>query len=55
MQNDPGSVERGVRLVFVAKHVERLADHVTNLAELIIFMVRGQDIRHPGSRLTASS
>ena len=54
MQSDPASVERGIRLVFVAKHVERLADHVTNLAELVIFMVRGQDIRHPGSRLTAS-
>ncbi len=55
MRSDPASVERGMRLVFVAKHVERLADHVTNLAELIIFMVRGQDIRHPGSRLRVSS
>jgi len=51
MQNDRTAVERAIRLLFVAKHVERLADHVTNLAELVIFMVRGQDIRHPRSRL----
>jgi hypothetical protein len=28
-----------------------LADHVTNLAEMVIFMVRGTDVRHPGSRI----
>lgn len=52
MRAEPTAIERGIRLMFVAKHVERLADHVTNLAELVIFMVRGQDIRHPRSRLT---
>jgi phosphate transport system protein len=51
MQNDRTAVERAIRLLFVAKHIERLADHVTNLAELVVFMVRGQDIRHPRSRL----
>ena len=54
MQNDRTAVDRAIRLLFVAKHVERLADHVTNLAELVIFMVRGQDIRHPRSRLAVS-
>ena len=45
------AVERAIRLLFVAKHIDRLADQVTNLAELVVFMVRGQDIRHPRSRL----
>jgi len=52
MQNDRTAVERAIRLLFVAKHIERLADHVTNLAELVVFMVRGEDIRHPRSRLS---
>ena len=41
-------VERGVQLQSVAKYLERMADHITNLAEQVVFMVRGQDIRHAG-------
>ncbi len=51
MQQDPTAVERATSQLFVAKHVERLADHATNLAEMVIFMVRGEDVRHPHSRL----
>jgi phosphate transport system protein len=51
MRSDPQAVDRGTRQIFVAKHMERLADHVTNLAEMVIFMVRGTDVRHPGSRI----
>jgi phosphate transport system protein len=36
--------------MFVAKHLERFGDHATNLAEMVIFMVRGTDVRHPKSR-----
>ena len=50
MQSDPTTVERATRQLFVAKHIERLGDHVTNLAEMVIFMARGTDVRHPGSR-----
>ncbi|HSQ67673.1 MAG TPA: phosphate signaling complex protein PhoU [Polyangiaceae bacterium] len=39
-------VPAGLRVVKVAKYLERIADHATNVAEEVIFMVRGEDIRH---------
>jgi len=41
-------VERGIQLQSVCKYLERMADHITNLAEQVIFMVQGKDIRHAG-------
>ena len=38
------------RLQSVAKYLERMADHTTNLAEMVIFMIDGQDVRHQQSR-----
>jgi phosphate transport system protein len=35
-----------MRLIFVAKYLERVADHATNIAEMVIFMVKGKSIRH---------
>jgi len=46
MAHNPGAVTRGVRLILVARHLERIADHATNVAEEVIFMVEGRDIRH---------
>lgn len=46
MQQDSQTVSRGVRLILVARHLERIADHATNLAEEVIFMAQGKDIRH---------
>lgn len=46
MHDEPEYVQRGVHLSAVAKFLERIADHGTNLAELVIFMVEGKDIRH---------
>jgi len=40
-------VDRGVHLQACAKSFERIADHATNLAELVIFQVEGRDVRHP--------
>jgi len=40
------SVDTGIRFVMVAKNLERLADHVTNIAEDVIFSVTGADVRH---------
>jgi len=41
---------RAIELLFIVKHLERIADHATNIAEMVVFMVRGKDIRHPHSR-----
>jgi len=42
----PHSAAAGLRVIRTAKHLERIADHATNVAEEVIFMVRGDDVRH---------
>ena len=54
MMEDPRNIRRANSLLFVAKHLERLGDHATNVAEMVIYMVRGTDVRHPGSRVPKS-
>jgi phosphate transport system protein len=49
MRGESDFVERGLHLQAVAKFLERMGDHGTNLAELVIFMIKGKDIRHLGS------
>ena len=51
MMEDVHNVQRATRVQAVAKYLERIADHATNVAELVIFMVKGQDIRHGGEIL----
>lgn len=46
MERDPSLVDRGVQWLFVIKHLERIADYVTNICEQIIYMSRGQVIKH---------
>jgi phosphate transport system protein len=46
MQNNPSVVPSAIHLMFVARNLERIADHTTNIAEDVIFLVRGIDIRH---------
>jgi phosphate transport system protein len=48
MRQDEANVERGIRVQSVAKVLERMADHTTNLAEHVIFLVKGEDVRHIG-------
>src|SRR5258706_4215462 len=55
MMEDPRNIRRANSLLFVAKHLERLGDHATNVAEMVIYMVRGTDVRHPGSRTFKSA
>lgn len=46
MSEHPAEVPAAVRVIKVAKYIERIADHATNIAEEVIFMVRGEDVRH---------
>lgn len=46
MKQPPGHVETGVHLVWVSRNLERIADHITNIAEDIVYMVEGETIRH---------
>ena len=48
MLEDPRNISRAMRLQSIAKHLERIGDHATNLAEMVVFMVKGKDIRHGG-------
>jgi len=46
MMEDTRYISRAMKLIFIAKHLERVGDHSANIAEMVIFLVRGQDIRH---------
>jgi phosphate transport system protein len=46
MVERPQTIGRAIRLLFVAKYIERIADHATNIAEMVIYMVKGKSIRH---------
>ncbi len=46
MMADPKDVYKATRLQSIAKYLERIADHATNLAEMVVFMVQGKDVRH---------
>ena len=48
MANNPGTTEWVTRLQSIGKYLERVADHATNLAEMVVFMVKGEDVRHTG-------
>lgn len=47
MHQDPDRLNQWIHVQSVAKWLERMGDHSTNLAELVIFMVDGRDVRHP--------
>ena len=46
MQEESGTINRSVALMFIAQNLERIADHATNIAEDVLFMVKGIDVRH---------
>jgi len=48
MIEDPRSITRAIRLTFVAKYLERMADACTNICEMVVYMAEGRIIRHGG-------
>jgi phosphate transport system protein len=48
MMADPGVIERALGLILVSRSLERIADHATNIAEELIFVVEGRVVRHGG-------
>jgi phosphate transport system protein len=50
MINDPATVPRALDLILVSRCLERIADHATNIAEDVVYIVRGEDIRERGDK-----
>jgi phosphate transport system protein len=48
MKVDKLAIDQGVNVIFIAKNLERIGDHATNIAEDVIFSVSGEDVRHSG-------
>jgi phosphate transport system protein len=46
MLKDPSTIEAALNLILVSRHLERIGDHATNIAEDVIFMVSARDVRH---------
>ena len=46
MQSDPSTISRALDLILVARNLERVADHATNIAEDVLFLAQGVDVRH---------
>lgn len=46
MIRDPGTTNRALELMFISKSVERIADHASNIAEEMIYLAKGEDVRH---------
>jgi phosphate transport system protein len=46
MLADPKNISRALELILISRHLERIGDHATNIAEDVIFLVAGKDVRH---------
>jgi len=46
MMEDPKTIPRAIRLILIARFIERVADHATNIAEMVIYMVESKMVRH---------
>lgn len=46
MMSDPRTIQRSLALILIARNLERVGDHATNIAEEVIYLVQGRDVRH---------
>lgn len=49
MVEDSHTISRAVRISYISKYLERIADHATNIAEMVVYLVEGKIIRHMGA------
>jgi len=49
MIEEPRKVSPAMRITFIAKYLERIGDHATNIAQMVVFLCEGRDVRHPGA------
>lgn len=47
MMSDAKTIERALALILISRHLERIGDHACNIAEDVIYLVQGRDVRHP--------
>ena len=50
MMGDPRTIGQCLSLILIARNLERIGDHATNIAEEVIYWIQGRDVRHQGSR-----
>ncbi len=55
MIEDPHSISRAIRITYISKYLERIADHATNIAEMVVYLVEGRIIRHMDNQQTNSA
>ena len=46
MMSEPGTIPNALSLILISRNLERIGDHATNIAEEVIYLVKGRDIRH---------
>jgi len=49
MLQDPATIEPALDLILISRHLERIGDHATNVAEDVIFILSARDVRHQGA------
>jgi phosphate transport system protein len=54
MMSDPGNIPRAIALILISRNLERVGDHATNIAEEVIYLVQGRDVRHRHETQTRS-